>query len=246
MIQFDQSTEFESGRPALVMTNLCKNYLLGEVELRVLKGIDLTINTGDYVAIMGPSGSGKSTLLNMIGCLDRPTSGDYILGGQSVATLDDDEISMIRGTRIGFVFQSFNLIAQLNIVENIQVPMYYQGVNEDESRERAIELAQMVGLGERLMHRPSELSGGQQQRVAIARSLANNPLIILADEPTGNLDSKSGSEILEILDNLHAQGKTLICVTHDEGIAEGAERVIRLFDGQIDKHEYNKKDRNRV
>lgn len=246
MIQFDESTEFESGQPALVMTNLCKNYLLGEVELHVLRGIDLTINTGDYVAIMGPSGSGKSTLLNMIGCLDRPTSGDYILGGQSVATLDDDEISMIRGTRIGFVFQSFNLIAQLNVIENIEVPMYYQSVSEDESKERAIELAKMVGLGERLMHRPSELSGGQQQRVAIARSLANNPLIILADEPTGNLDSKSGSEILDILDDLHAQGKTLICVTHDEGIAEGAERVIRLFDGQIDKHEYNKKNRNGV
>ena len=244
MIQFDESTEFQSSRPALVMNNLCKNYLLGEVELRVLKEINLTINAGDYVAIMGPSGSGKSTLLNMIGCLDRPTSGDYILGDQSVATLDDDEISMIRGTRIGFVFQSFNLIAQLNVIENIEVPMYYQGISEDESKEKAIELAKMVGLGDRLMHKPSELSGGQQQRVAIARSLSNDPLIILADEPTGNLDSKSGHEILDILDNLHAQGKTLICVTHDEGIAEGAERVVRLFDGQIAKHEYNKKKGN--
>ncbi len=244
MTQLHGFTEFESGQPALVMTDLCKNYLLGEVELRVLREINLTINTGDYVAIMGPSGSGKSTLLNMIGCLDRPTSGDYLLGGQSVATLDDDEISMIRGTRIGFIFQSFNLISQLNIIENIQVPMFYQGFTEHESAERAIELAEMVGLGHRLKHRPTELSGGQQQRVAIARSLANNPLIILADEPTGNLDSKSGSEILDILDNLHAQGKTLICVTHDEGIAEGAERVVRLFDGQIAKHEYNKKKRN--
>ncbi|MFC1780962.1 ABC transporter ATP-binding protein [Planctomycetota bacterium] len=245
MIQFGQEAEFTSGQPALVMKDLCKNYLLGEVELRVLRSIDLTINTGDYVAIMGPSGSGKSTLLNMIGCLDRPSSGEYLLGGQSVATLDDDEISMIRGTRIGFVFQSFNLIAQLNVIENIEVPLYYQGFSEHESKEKAIELGEMVGLGDRLMHRPSELSGGQQQRVAIARALANDPLIILADEPTGNLDSKSGSEILDIIDNLHAQGKTLICVTHDEGIAEGAERVIRLFDGKIDKQEYNRKKNNK-
>lgn len=244
MIQPSDTSEFDSGQSALVMKNLCKNYQLGEVELKVLRNIDLTINTGDYVAIMGPSGSGKSTLLNMIGCLDRPTSGEYLLGGQSVAELDDDEISMIRGTRIGFVFQSFNLIAQLNVIENIEVPMYYQGYSEHESAEKAIELAKMVGLGERLMHRPSELSGGQQQRVAIARSLANDPLIILADEPTGNLDSRSGSEILDILDRLHAEGKTLIAVTHDEGIAEGAERVIRLFDGQISKQEYNKKKNN--
>lgn len=223
----------------LVMEKLCKNYLLGTVELRVLREIDLTIKTGEYVAIMGPSGSGKSTLLNMIGCLDRPTSGNYMLGGQSVSLLDDDELSMIRGRRIGFVFQSFNLINQLNVVENIQVPMYYQGFTEHESAERAMELATMVGLGDRIKHRPSELSGGQQQRVAIARALANDPLIVLADEPTGNLDSESGSEILTILDRLHEQGKTLIAVTHDEGIAEGAQRVIRLLDGRIKKQEYN-------
>jgi putative ABC transport system ATP-binding protein len=223
----------------LVMEKLCKNYLLGTVELRVLREIDLTINTGEYVAIMGPSGSGKSTLLNMIGCLDRPTSGDYLLGGQSVSELDDDELSMIRGKRIGFVFQSFNLINQLNVVENIQVPMYYQGLTEHQSSERARELANMVGLGDRLEHRPSELSGGQQQRVAIARALANDPLILLADEPTGNLDSESGHEILGILDRLHDEGKTLIAVTHDETIAEGAQRVIRLLDGRIKKQEYN-------
>lgn len=223
------------------MRELCKNYYLGSVELRVLKNIDFTISAGEYVAIMGPSGSGKSTLLNMIGCLDRPTSGDYLLGGTSVSTLDDDDLSMIRGTRIGFIFQSFNLISQLNIVENIQVPMFYQGFTEHESYERAVELAEMVGLGHRLNHRPTELSGGQQQRVAIARSLANDPLIILADEPTGNLDSTSGAEILEILRGLHEQGKTLVAVTHDESIAEGAERVIRLFDGQIAKQEYNKR-----
>ena len=236
--------QFDSNMPILEMRQLCKSYFLGgAVELKVLKNIEFSISAGEYVAIMGPSGSGKSTLLNMIGCLDRPTSGDYLLGGTSVSELDDDDLSMIRGTRIGFIFQSFNLISQLNIIENIQVPMFYQGFTEHESAERAIELAEMVGLGHRLNHRPTELSGGQQQRVAIARALANDPLIILADEPTGNLDSKSGTEILDILDKLHEQGKTLIAVTHDEGIAEGAERVIRLFDGQIAKQEYNKKSK---
>ena len=236
----DQTVDLKSDTPILAMQQLCKNYQLGTVELRVLREIDLTITSGEYVAIMGPSGSGKSTLLNMIGCLDRPTSGDYLLGGQSVSLLDDDQLSMIRGTRIGFIFQSFNLIAQLNVVENIEIPMYYQGFSEEESAERARELASMVGLGDRLGHRPSELSGGQQQRVAIARSLANDPLIILADEPTGNLDSESGAEILEILHDLHDQGKTLIAVTHDEGIASGAERVIHLLDGRIKNQEYNR------
>jgi putative ABC transport system ATP-binding protein len=225
--------EFEKDAPILVMERLCKSYELGTMELKVLRDIALMINNGDYVAIMGPSGSGKSTLLNMIGCLDRPTSGDYWLGGQNVSLLDDDQLSLIRGARIGFIFQSFNLINQLNVVENIEVPMYYQGYSEHESVERAIELAKMVGLGDRLDHRPSELSGGQQQRVAIARSLANDPLIILADEPTGNLDSESGSEILKILVDLHLQGKTLIVVTHDEGIAENADRIVEIFDGRI-------------
>jgi putative ABC transport system ATP-binding protein len=229
----DNAVEFEKDSPILVMERLCKSYELGTIELKVLRDIELTINNGDYVAIMGPSGSGKSTLLNMIGCLDHPTSGDYWLGGQNVSLLDDDQFSMIRGARIGFIFQSFNLINQLNVVENIEVPMYYQGYSESESAERAIELATMVGLEERLDHRPSELSGGQQQRVAIARSLANDPLIILADEPTGNLDSESGSEILRILVDLHNQGKTLIVVTHDEGIAENAGRVVEIFDGRI-------------
>jgi putative ABC transport system ATP-binding protein len=232
---------FDADGPILVMEALCKNYHLGSNLLRVLREIDLTINSGEYVAIMGPSGSGKSTLLNMIGCLDRPSSGEYLLGGQSVADLDDDELSMIRGARIGFVFQSFNLIAQLNVVENVEIPMYYQGWSERDSEERARELATMVGLGDRLDHRPSELSGGQQQRVAIARALSNDPLIVLADEPTGNLDSQSGSDILEILDGLHQEGKTLIVVTHDEHIATCAERVIRLFDGRIDKEEFNEK-----
>jgi putative ABC transport system ATP-binding protein len=219
----------------LVMDKLCKSYQLGTMELKVLRDIVLTIKSGEYVAIMGPSGSGKSTLLNMIGCLDRPTSGDYWLGGENVALLEDDDLSLIRGARIGFIFQSFNLISQLNVIENIEVPMYYQGYSEHESTERARELASMVGLGDRLGHRPSELSGGQQQRVAIARSLANDPLIILADEPTGNLDSESGAEILKILDRLHNEGKTLIVVTHDQGIAQTAERIVELFDGRIKK-----------
>ncbi len=233
MQRVDEIAKFESDKPILMMERLCKNYELGTVELKVLRDIALTINEGEYVAIMGPSGSGKSTLLNMIGCLDRPTSGDYWLGGLNVSLLDDDELSLIRGSRIGFIFQSFNLINQLNVIENIEVPMYYQGCSEHESAERAKELAEMVGLGERLEHRPSELSGGQQQRVAIARALANDPLIILADEPTGNLDSESGSDILKILNNLHKQGKTLIVVTHDDNIATSAERLVEIFDGRI-------------
>ncbi len=225
----------------VALENLCKTYQLGAIELRVLRGLNLRIERGEYVAIMGPSGSGKSTLLNVIGCLDRPTSGDYFLGDQNVATLDDNQLSLIRGARIGFVFQSFNLISQLNVIENIEVPMYYQGWSERESAKRARELAEMVGLGERLLHRPSELSGGQQQRVAIARALANDPLIILADEPTGNLDSESGAEILRILMDLRKQGKTLIIVTHDKDIAADAGRVVELFDGQIKRHEYNQR-----
>ena len=225
--------------PILAMEKLCKSYWLGAMELRVLRDIDLSIGRGEYLAIMGPSGSGKSTLLNMIGCLDRPSGGRYLLGGENVSTLDDNQLSLIRGARIGFIFQSFNLINQLNVVENIEVPMYYQGISEHQSLEHAIELAEMVGLGDRIKHRPFELSGGQQQRVAIARALANDPLIILADEPTGNLDSQSGADILAILDRLHQQGKTLIAVTHDEGIASHSERVIHLLDGRIQRQEYN-------
>jgi len=241
MIEYHDTLEFDADKPILVMDKLCKNYQLGSTQLRVLREIDLTIHSGEYVAIMGPSGSGKSTLLNMIGCLDRPSSGDYLLGGQSVAQLDDDELSSIRGARIGFIFQSFNLIAQLNVIENIEIPMYYQGYSEQESAARARELAGMVGLTDRVDHRPAELSGGQQQRVAIARALGNDPLIVLADEPTGNLDSASGADILTLLDRLHGEGKTLIVVTHDEHIATKAERVIRLFDGRIAKEEVNQR-----
>jgi len=241
MDQLGETLKAKQGEPILNMKDLGKSYQLGSHELKVLRHINLTIHEGEYVAIMGPSGSGKSTLLNMIGCLDRPTYGDYFLGDRNVATLEDDDLSNIRGERIGFVFQSFNLIQQLNVVENIEIPMYYQGCAEQESKTRATELATMVGLSERLDHRPFELSGGQQQRVAIARALSNDPLIILADEPTGNLDSSSGSDILDILDRLHGEGKTLIVVTHDEQIAKNAERVIHLFDGYIDKEEINKR-----
>ncbi len=217
------------------INNLSKIYHLGSVELHALDSIDLVISKGEYVAIMGPSGSGKSTLLNLLGCLDTPSKGTYHLAGSNVSELDDDELSAIRGSQIGFIFQSYNLIAQLNVVENIQVPMYYQGVSERASHRRACQLAEMVGLGDRIKHRPYELSGGQQQRVAIARALSNDPAIILADEPTGNLDSKSGAEILGILDELHQQEKTLIVVTHDDNIGQKAERTIHLLDGTIDR-----------
>jgi len=225
----------------VTIENLCKSYQLGSLELFALRGLDLSIEQGEYVAIMGPSGSGKSTLLNVLGCLDRPTSGTYQIGGEDVSKLDDDELSKIRGSRIGFVFQSYNLIAQLNVIENIEVPMFYKGFSEHDSAERAKELAAMVGLGDRIKHRPSELSGGEQQRVAIARALANKPLIILADEPTGNLDSESGSEILNILGDLHKRGTTLIIVTHDDHVAARTERSVHLLDGRIERQEYNHK-----
>jgi putative ABC transport system ATP-binding protein len=227
---------------AIVATeNLCRAYQVGSSELFALRDLDLTIEQGEYVAIMGPSGSGKSTLLNVLGCLDTPTSGTYQLAGEDVSKLDDNELSMIRGSRIGFIFQSYNLIAQLNVIENIEVPMYYQRLSEHDSAERAKELARMVGLGDRIKHRPSELSGGEQQRVAVARALANEPLIILADEPTGNLDSQSGYEILNILDDLRKRGRTLIIVTHDDNVAVKAERAIHLLDGRIERQEYNRK-----
>ena len=218
---------------------LCKAYQLGSFNLSVLCDIDLEIEQGQYVAIMGPSGSGKSTLLNLLGCLDKPSSGKYFLDGKDVSSLDDNELSLIRGKRIGFIFQSYNLINQLNVIENIELPMYYQGMSESKSAARARELAAKVGLGDRVKHRPFELSGGQQQRVAIARAIANDPVIILADEPTGNLDSASGADILSILDDLHQQGKTLIVVTHDEEIASRTQRIIHLLDGRIEREIHN-------
>lgn len=215
------------------LRDLRKVYDLGEVKVEALRGVSLTFEEGDYVAIMGSSGSGKSTLLNVLGCLDRPSSGQYLLGDIDVATVDDDTLSEIRGRRIGFIFQSYNLIQQLTVVENIEVPLLYQEGTSPETRNRCIELAKMVGLGARLDHRPNQLSGGQQQRVAIARSLVNDPFIILADEATGNLDSKTSEEIMELLARLNEEGKTIIMVTHEEDIAEHAKRIIRMKDGLV-------------
>jgi putative ABC transport system ATP-binding protein len=219
--------------------DLEKTYQMGAVTVAALRGVSIDFHEGEYVAIMGPSGCGKSTLLNLLGCLDRPSAGSYELGGDDVSVMDDDTLSMIRGTRIGFIFQSYNLIQQLSVTENIEVPLYYQGCSEHVSHGIAAELATRVGLGERLHHRPFELSGGQQQRVAIARALANDPLILLGDEPTGNLDSSSGREILDLFDELHAQGKTIISVTHDPDTAKRAQRIIRLRDGVIEEDVYH-------
>ena len=216
---------------------LTKIYDLGEVKVPALAGVSIDIKEGSYVAIMGPSGSGKSTMLNILGCLDQPTSGQYFLGEHDVSLMNDSALSEVRGQRIGFIFQSYNLIPQLDVVENIHVPLFYQGKQLSSYRKHCEGLAELVGLADRLDHRPLQLSGGQQQRVAVARSLVNDPLMILADEPTGNLDSKTSLEILDLLGKLHADGKTIIMVTHDEEVAERADRVIRLMDGLVDRDE---------
>jgi putative ABC transport system ATP-binding protein len=223
-------------QPIIEIQNLEKVYATGEeVKVRALKGVSLKIEQGTYVAIMGSSGSGKSTMLNLLGCLDRPSAGSYFLGGEDVATMDDDQLSIVRGKKIGFVFQSYNLIHQLTVIENIHVPLFYQGIDLNDCRKKCEDLAHLVGLGERMDHRPRQLSGGQQQRVAIARSLVNDPIMLLADEPTGNLDSKTGTEILNLLDELSAKGKTIVLVTHDDEVAERAHRVIVMKDGLVDK-----------
>jgi putative ABC transport system ATP-binding protein len=219
------------------LQDVTRVYVMGDVEVRALDGVSLEFETGQYTAIMGPSGSGKSTLLNILGCLDRPTAGRYLLGGVDVSELDDDRLSRERSRRLGFVFQSYNLIPHLTVLENVEVPMEYAGVAPREMRERAEELAVRMGLGERFDHRPTELSGGQQQRVAIARALANSPLVLLADEPTGNLDSATGTEILGLLDGLNAAGTTLIIVTHDPSVAARAHRTIHMLDGRVHRVE---------
>ncbi|SKB41720.1 putative ABC transport system ATP-binding protein [Acetoanaerobium noterae] len=217
----------------LELKELYKIYIMGSVEVQALRGIDLTIEKGEFISIMGTSGSGKSTLMNIIGCLDRPTKGNYFLEGIDIKEKSEDELSFIRNQKIGFVFQSFNLIARTSAVKNVELPMIYAKMHANDRHERAKQLLEKVGLGDRIHHMPNELSGGQRQRVAIARALANEPPIMLADEPTGNLDSKSSIEIMEIFRNLNEEGKTVIIVTHERDIAEYTDRIVTFKDGQI-------------
>lgn len=219
--------------------NIVRNFQMGHETVYVLKGIDLDIKRGEYVAIMGPSGSGKSTLMNLLGCLDTPTSGQYILNGKDVSQMSDDELAEIRNKEIGFVFQTFNLLPRTTAIENVALPMIYAGASKADRTQRAKEVLTSVGLGDRMDHRPNELSGGQRQRVAVGRALVNKPSIILADEPTGNLDSKTSLEILQLFDEIHKAGNTVIVVTHEEDVAERAKRVIRLRDGIIESDTFN-------
>lgn len=221
----------------VVLRNVRRTYLMGTEEVHALAGVSFSFKSRSFWAIMGPSGSGKSTMLNLLGCLDRPTQGEYFLNSRNVALLSDNELSEIRLRRLGFVFQSFNLIPQLTVRENIELPLYYQGWEAHDSAERAREMAELVGLGDRIGHRPMELSGGQQQRVAVARSLANDPAIILADEPTGNLDTATGTQIMELLQSLNEQGKTILMVTHEPEIASYTTHRLHMRDGVIDRVE---------
>lgn len=223
---------------SIALSNVTKVYKLGGETVNALAGLTLSISPGEFTAIMGPSGSGKSTLMNILGCLDRPTSGSYMLDGQEVATLNDDELAITRNKKIGFVFQSFNLLPRMSTLENVALPMVYAGVEKKERLARATQVLAMVGLQERMNHQPNELSGGQRQRVAIARSLVNDPTIIMADEPTGNLDTKSGDEVMAIFSELNAQGRTIILVTHEPEIAEYAGRTVYVRDGRIERDEW--------
>ncbi|MGI0107897.1 ABC transporter ATP-binding protein [Salinimicrobium sp. WS361] len=219
---------------------ITRDFHLGQEIVKVLKGIDLDIEKGEYVAFMGPSGSGKSTLMNLLGCLDTPTSGQYILNGKDVSQMSDDELAEIRNKEIGFVFQTFNLLPRTTALENVALPMIYAGATKSQRKERAEKVLADVGLADRMDHKPNQLSGGQRQRVAVGRALVNNPSIILADEPTGNLDSKTSVEIMNLFDDIHASGNTVILVTHEEDIARHAHRIIRLRDGMIESDERKK------
>ena len=223
----------------ITLSNIRKTYDLGKMRFEVLKGLNTTIAKNEYVAIMGPSGSGKSTLMNILGCLDKPTKGQYVLNGTDVSRMNEDQLATVRNEEIGFVFQTFNLLARLSGIENVALPLIYAGIKRNERVERATAILQAVGLGHRMHHKPNELSGGERQRVAVARALVNNPSIILADEPTGNLDTKTSYEIMELFEDIHAKGNTVIIVTHEEDIARYAHRIIRIRDGVIERDEVN-------
>lgn len=222
------------------LDKIVKNYFIGSIIVEALRSVDIEIKTNEYVAIMGPSGSGKSTLMNLVGCLDTPTSGNYVLNGTDVSKMDDNRLAEIRNQEIGFIFQTFNLLPRYTALENVILPLIYAGFGKSERVEKAKQTMDDVGLGDRMEHKPNELSGGQRQRVAVARALVNNPSIILADEPTGNLDSKTSVDIMKLFGQIHSLGNTIILVTHEEFIARYAHRIIRLLDGQIEKIEINK------
>jgi putative ABC transport system ATP-binding protein len=224
----------EKGRVVIEIAGITKEYQMGHTLIQALRGVDLVVHRNEYLAIMGPSGSGKSTLMNMVGCLDTPTSGHYHFNGKDVAAMEDDELAEIRNREIGFVFQTFNLLPRSTSLQNVELPLIYAGVGSEERLRRAEKALESVGLGDRMYHKPSELSGGQRQRVAIARALVNNPSIILADEPTGNLDSRTGEEIMALFDTLYGGGNTIVVVTHEEQIADHARRIVRLRDGLIE------------
>ena len=221
--------------------NIVKNYVIGEVIVQALRSVTINIERNEYVAIMGPSGSGKSTLMNLVGCLDTPSSGSYVLNGTDVSKMEDDYLAEIRNKEIGFIFQTFNLLPRYTALENVTLPLIYAGVPKAEREKVSIATLKQVGLADRMLHKPNELSGGQRQRVAIARALVNNPSIILADEPTGNLDSKTSIDIMNLLDEIHKKGNTVIVVTHEEDIAMHAARIIRLFDGEVSQDYHNEK-----
>jgi putative ABC transport system ATP-binding protein len=229
----------ESANPVIDIRQLVRNFKLGNETIFVLRSLNLRVNRGEYVALMGPSGSGKSTLMNILGCLDTPTSGNYLLNGKDVSILSDNELAEIRNKEIGFIFQTFNLLPRSTALDNVILPLIYSGMRRDEREKQAIKSLEQVGLADRMKHKPNELSGGQRQRVAIARALVNNPSILLADEPTGNLDTKTSIEIMGLLHDIHKNGNTIIIVTHEEDIAQHAHRIIRLRDGKIESDEPN-------